>query len=73
MIQKKRKVVDELIIKIKIMKIMKYKRKICFMDTQCKKQKTCKCIVHEEKYICDIYECNGNVNRDTFMVDTHFQ
>jgi len=73
MIQKKRKAVDELIIKIKIMKIMKYKRKICFMDTHCKKQKTCKCIVHEEKYICDIYECNGNVNRDTFMVDRHFQ
>ena len=33
----------------------------------CKKQRTCKCIVHEEKYICDIYECNGNVNRDRFI------
>lgn len=24
-----------------------------------KKKKTEKCLVHEEKYICDIYECSG--------------
>lgn len=31
-----------------------------------KKQKCYSCIMHEEKYICDIYECNGKINRDKF-------
>jgi len=52
---------------IKIIKIVN-KRKLYYIDTYCKKQKICKCIVHEEKYICDIYECNGNINRDLFII-----
>ena len=63
----KRKAIDDLNIIIKIIKIVIYKRKIQHIDEKCKKQKTCKCIVHEEKYICDIYECNGNINRDRFI------
>jgi len=66
----KRKAVDDLHNVMKIMKIIELtqKRKICYNDTHCKKQRTCKCIVHEEKYICDIYECNGNINRDRFIL-----
>ena len=67
----KRKAIDDLNTIIKIIKIVVYKRKLYCIDTNCKKQKICNCIVHEEKYICDIYECNVNV--DNFMVDTRFQ
>ena len=56
---------------IKIMKCLKIeysnKRKLYYIDIECKKQRTCNCIVHEEKYICDIYECNGKINRDNFI------
>ena len=68
----KRKIDVELINHVKLVKRIKLvlisKRKINNIDSQCKKQKTCKCIVHEEKYICDIYECNGNINRDRFLL-----
>ena len=64
----KRKAVDDLNKIIKCLKIeFSNKRKICYIDTQYKKQKTCNCIIHEEKYICDIYECNGKINRDNFI------
>jgi len=65
----KRKAVDDLNNVMKIMKLIELtqKRKMCYNDTHCKKQRTCKCIVHEEKYICDIYECNGKINRDNFI------
>lgn len=68
---RKRKADEDLNKIIKIIKCFKiYKRKSC-IDVQCKqkskKQKTCKCIYHEEKYICDIYECNGKINRDNFI------
>jgi len=56
----------ELVKRIKLVLI--YKRKMQYIDSRSKKQKTCKCIVHEEKYICDIYECNGNINRDRFLL-----
>jgi hypothetical protein len=56
----------ELVKRIKLVLISK--RKMQYIDSHCKKQKTCKCIVHEEKYICDIYECNGNINRDRFLL-----
>ena len=68
----KRKIDVELINHVKLVKRIKLvlisKRKINNIDSQCKKQKTCKCIVHEETYICDIYECNGNINRDRFLL-----
>ena len=66
----KRKAVDDLNIKIKYAKIIEYinpKRKLYYIDIKCKKQRTCNCIIHEEKYICDIYECNGKINRDNFI------
>ena len=52
----------------RVKRILIYKRKMQYIDSHSKKQKTCKCIVHEEKYICDIYECNGNINRDRFLL-----
>jgi len=68
----KRKIDIELVNHVKLVKRVKLilisKRKINNIDSQCKKQKTCKCIVHEETYICDIYECNGNINRDRFLL-----
>ena len=68
----KRKIDIELVNHVKLVKRIKLilisKRKINNIDSQCKKQKTCKCIVHEETYICDIYECNGNINRDRFLL-----
>ena len=64
----KRKAVDDLNVIIKCLRIeLKNKRKICYIDLPSKKQRTCKCIYHEEKYICDIYECNGKINRDNFI------
>jgi hypothetical protein len=63
-----KKIDIELVKRIKLVKLIINKRKIHHIDSQCKKQKTCKCIVHEEKYICDIYECNGNINRDIFLL-----
>jgi len=56
----------ELVKRVKLVLINK--RKMQYIDSHNKKQKTCKCIVHEEKYICDIYECNGNINRDRFLL-----
>ena len=66
---RKRKAVDDLNTIMKIMKIteLKQKRKLYYIDRKSKKQRTCNCILHEEKYICDIYECNGKINRDNFM------
>ena len=62
----------ELVKRVKLVKLVTlvliYKRKMQYIDSHSKKQKTCKCIVHEEKYICDIYECNGNINRDRFLL-----
>ena len=62
----------ELVKRVKRVELVKliliYKRKMQYIDSHSKKQKTCKCIVHEEKYICDIYECNGNINRDRFLL-----
>jgi len=63
----KRKAVDDLNI-IKCLRIeLINKRKLRYIDLPSKKQRTCKCIYHEEKYICDIYECNGKINRDNFI------
>ena len=66
---KKRKAIN--VEHIKIIKCLKIeysnKRKLHVEIIHCKKQRTCNCIVHEEKYICDIYECNGKINRDNFI------
>jgi len=65
---RKRKADEDLNKIIKIIKCFKiHKRKLCIDVQSNKKQKTCKCIYHEEKYICDIYECNGKINRDNFI------
>lgn len=37
-------------------------------DETVKKQKIIYCIIHDEKYICDIYECSGIKNE--YKVDT---
>jgi hypothetical protein len=63
----KRKAVDDLNKIIKYLRIESNKRKLYIENINCKKQKTCNCIIHEEKYICDIYECNGKINRDNFI------
>ena len=64
----KRKIPYNIELSIKIQKLLEYnkKRKNIPIESLNKKQKSCNCIIHEEKYICDIYECNGKVNRDKF-------
>ena len=64
----KRKAVDDLNVIMKYLRIeLINKRKLRYIDSPSKKQRTCKCIYHEEKYICDIYECNGKINKDDFI------
>ena len=63
----KRKAIDDLNKIIKYLRIESNKRKLHVENVNCKKQRTCNCIIHEEKYICDIYECNGKINRDNFI------
>jgi hypothetical protein len=74
---KKRKNLDNIELNRKIQKIIKSlnkinvenkKRKCISVNNLNKKQKSCNCIIHEEKYICDIYECNGKINRDRFKI-----
>ena len=65
---KKRKIFDVIFDTLKKMKFIR-KRKISFNTPTCKKYKKYKnwnCYLHEERYICDIYECNGSLNRDLF-------
>ena len=63
----KRTAVDDLNKIIKYLRIESNKRKLYIENVNCKKQRTNNCIIHEEKYICDIYECNGKINRDNFI------
>lgn len=63
---RKRKIFDVIFDTLKKMKFISRKRKISFNTPTCKKYKNWNCYLHEERYICDIYECNGRLNRDLF-------
>lgn len=73
MLCRKRKNIDTLEFNIIIKKFKRFneiKRKIASNNLKDnKKQKCYTCILHEEKYICDIYECNGKINRDKFLIN----